>query len=168
MKQSDAASSMEVSIRVARVSDAADVANLTAQLGYEVEPPVLGARLSSILARRDHRFLVAEVDGCTAGWVHAAITEYVETDRFVVVAGLVVATNRRRQGIGRMLMRHAENWAREQGCSVVRLWSSSRRNAAHQFYEQLGYQNVKTQYSFVKCLDPARQDAVRGFVPRIS
>src|SRR5262249_16245515 len=40
---------MTVSIRIARESDMTDLTSLTAQLGYEVEPSALGARLSRIL-----------------------------------------------------------------------------------------------------------------------
>jgi len=66
-----------------------------------------------------------------------------------------------------LLMKHAEEWARQQGSEVVRLWSSASRTVAHRFYERLGYTNVKTQYSFVKPLDGASEDAVRAFIPRI-
>jgi GNAT superfamily N-acetyltransferase len=72
----------------------------------------------------------------------------------------------RRKGIGRMLMLEAEEWARQRGCSFVRLWSSSVRTASHRFYQQLGYTNIKTQYSFIKSVGATGQD-VRTFVPRV-
>jgi GNAT superfamily N-acetyltransferase len=78
----------------------------------------------------------------------------------------VVERAHRRKGIGRLLMYEAEEWARLQGCSVVRLWSSSARTASHLFYEQLGYTNIKTQYSFIKSLKAGGQD-LRTFVPRV-
>jgi GNAT superfamily N-acetyltransferase len=158
---------MAVSIRTARAADADDVAQLTTELGYDVEPAALRARLSSILARADQRFWVAEVEGRAVGWIHATTAEYVEADPFVVIGGLVVGRSHRRQGIGRMLMEQAEKWAREQGCSIVRLWSSSGRAAAHRFYEQLGYTNIKTQYSFAKSLAASGQDDLNRFVPRV-
>ena len=61
----------------------------------------------------------------------------------------------------------AEEWARQQGCSVVRLWSSSVRTAAHRFYEDLGYTNIKTQYSFMKSVDTTGQEVLRKFVPQV-
>jgi N-acetylglutamate synthase-like GNAT family acetyltransferase len=156
-----------VSIRAARESDADDVTQLTAQLGYTVEAEVLRERLSRILGRSDQRFLVAEVGGQTVGWLHAVIAEFVEAERSVVIAGLVVSASHRRHGIGRVLMERAEGWAREQGCSVVRLWSSSTRTETHRFYAAMGYTNIKTQHSFAKSLDPDRRDAVDTFVPRV-
>ena len=158
---------MAISIRVARISDTEDISTLTSQLGYEVDVSTVAARLSRILLRSDQQFTVAELDGCLAGWVHAVISEYIESDRFVVIGGLVVDKNHRMKGTGRMLMDHAERWAREQGCLIVRLRSSSTRTAAHKFYEALGYTNIKTQYSFIKSLVDAPSQELRKFIPKV-
>ena len=69
---------MVVSVRLATLSDAADVAYLTAQLGYDVETAVVTARLSRILERVDQRFFIAELAQRPVGWLHAAIWEYLE------------------------------------------------------------------------------------------
>jgi GNAT superfamily N-acetyltransferase len=149
------------------VSDVDDIVHLTTQLGYDVAPSVLTPRLSRILARSGQQLLIAEVDGHVVGWLHATISEYVEAEACVVICGLVVDRSYRRKGIGRMLIERAEEWAKEQGCSVVRLWSSAPRAASHRFYEQLGYTNIKTQYSFAKSLDPTAPLEVTRFVPRV-
>jgi GNAT superfamily N-acetyltransferase len=154
-----------VAIRAARVSDAPAIAHLTAQLGYDIDAQALARRLPRILARADQRLLIAEIDGHAAGWLHAAVFEDIEADPFVVIGGLVVDRAHRRQGIGRTLISQAEAWAREQRCSVVRLWSSVGRSAAHRFYEQLGYANIKTQYSFAKSVGGG--DSFNALVPRI-
>jgi len=158
---------MAVSIRAARESDAADIARLTEQLGYTATPSEIGARLSTILARPDDQFFVAEHSGQAVGWLHATICRYVEADPFVVIGGLVVDSNHRRQGIGRMLMERAEQWAGERGCSIVRLSSSAGRAGAHRFYEKIGYRNIKTQYAFAKIVGSARQEDLQQFVPRL-
>ena len=155
------------SVRVARESDANDLASLTGQLGYQVKPPELRSRLSRILERSDQRFLVAEDQRQIVGWLHASVVEHVEADPFVVVSGLVVDKSCRRRGIGRMLMESAETWAKERHCSVVRLRSTAARTGAHQFYERLGYKNIKTQYSFAKLLDPGGERELSQFVPII-
>lgn len=156
---------MIVSVRIGGLSDAADIAVLTGQLGYDVDAALLTKRLTRILGRSDQRLLVADVDAHAVGWLHAAIFEDIETDPFVVIAGLVVHASHRRQGIGRALLLEAEKWAQEQRCSVVRLWSSVGRTAAHRFYEQLGYTNIKTQHSFAKSFDDERD--LEAFLPRI-
>jgi GNAT superfamily N-acetyltransferase len=158
---------MGVAIRHARSSDAESVSTLAAQLGYDVPAASVRTRLASVLVRPDHLFLIAEGDGQAVGWIHAIIAEYIEADPFVVIAGLVVDRAHRGAGVGRRLVARIEEWAVSRGCALVRLWSSDRRIAAHRFYEGLGYRNIKTQFSFVKCVDPARQDAVHAFVPDV-
>lgn len=156
-----------MTIRTARASDAGEIAHLTTQLGYDLTEGDAADRLSRILVRDDHRFLVADVDGRAVGWVHVVFAEYVDAEAFVMIGGLVVDRNHRRLGIGRALMNRAETWARERGCSMVRLTSSATRHAAHRFYEDLGYAHIKTQYSFIKPLDSAAAVRVQTFVPRV-
>jgi GNAT superfamily N-acetyltransferase len=156
-----------VTIRVARSSDAVAIARLTTQLGYDLTESAAADRLSRILLRSDQQFLVADLDGRSVGWVHVVLAEYVDAEAFVVIGGLVVDRDHRRLGIGRALMGRAEVWAKERGCSMVRLSSSATRDAAHRFYESLGYTNIKTQYAFVKPLDSAAAARVRTFVPRV-
>jgi GNAT superfamily N-acetyltransferase len=157
-----------LTIRPARPSDADAIAALTKQLGYDVEASTVADRLTRILTRHDQHFLMAEHDGRSVGWIHIVISEYVESGAFVVIGGLVVDRDHRKQGIGRTLLAHAEEWATRQGCSIVRLWSTSTRTEAHAFYEHVGYVNIKTQYSFMKPLDGAGQVQLRGFIPEIS
>jgi Predicted acetyltransferase len=159
---------MEIEVRTAQHGDAEAVARLMLQLGYESGAAAVADRLSRILLRPDHRFLIAEAGGRPAGWLHATVFEFVETGPFVVIAGLVVDRSFRRQGVGRLLMWRAEAWAVEKGCSIVRLWSSDARKEAHRFYEHLGYSHIKTQYSFVKSVDPSGSRDFAAFVPRVS
>lgn len=158
---------MTVRIRPAQMSDAAEIGRLTCQLGYELEPHVLAARLSNALTQRDQHFAVAELGQHVVGWVHAATWEFLETGRVGIIAGLVVDREHRRSGVGTSLMTTAEAWVTKQGCSVVRLWSSSGRSSAHQFYEALGYTNIKTQYSFAKMLNSEAGNILQSYVPRI-
>jgi len=156
-----------ITIRAAHPSDADAIARLTTQLGYDLTTGDAADRLSRILSRDDQQFLIADVGGGAVGWVHVVFAEYVDAEAFVVIGGLVVDRKHRRLGVGRALMNHAETWARERGCSMVRLSSSATRHAAHQFYEDVGYTNIKTQYSFIKPLDAAAAARLRVFVPRV-
>jgi GNAT superfamily N-acetyltransferase len=167
MAISESPAEASVPVRIARLSDAEAIARLTAQLGYEIDAPTVAARLSRILARQDQQFMVAELEDRLVGWVHAIVWEFVETGAFVVLGGLVVDRSLRRKGIGRTLVVTAEEWAVGQGCSVVRLWSSVARTEAHRFYEQLGYSNIKSQFSFVKSVDPEGLIDFGGFIPRL-
>jgi GNAT superfamily N-acetyltransferase len=158
---------MSMTVRLATLSDADDIASLTLQLGYHVESTLLKARLSRFLARPDHRFLVAELDARVVGWVHAILSECIEAGTYVTIGGLVVERTHRSRGIGRVLIERAEEWAREEGCSMVRLWSTTARSAAHRFYERHGYSKIKTQYAFAKALDGAGHQLLGGLAPRL-
>jgi GNAT superfamily N-acetyltransferase len=154
-------------IRPVRLSDAGEIAQLTTQLGYDLTEADAADRLSRLQLRDDQQFFVADLDGQAVGWVHVVFAEYIDAEAFVVIGGLVVDRHHRRLGIGRALMDRAEVWAAERRCAMVRLTSSATRAAAHRFYEALGYTNIKTQYSFVKPLNPAAAARVRSFVPRV-
>ncbi len=156
-----------VSVRPAQISDAADLARLTHQLGYEMAASDAATRLTRVLARPEHMVLIAEAGGATVGWLHASLSLHLDTDTCVLIEGIVVNREHRRQGIGEMLLARAEQWGRERGCSMVRLRSTSTRLKAHKFYEKLGYTVVKTQLSFAKGLDAAGRDAVKQLVPRV-
>jgi GNAT superfamily N-acetyltransferase len=153
-------------IRAARSEDADDIARIGNQLGYDLANSETADRIRRILLKDDQRIFVAEADGQPVGWVHVAITDYIESEPFAIIAGLVVDSDHRRQGLARSLMLRAEQWAIEKGCLIVRLNSSSTRTVAHAFYEKIGYERIKTQYSFAKALGAARQEDVRKFVPK--
>ena len=157
---------MTAVIRLARVSDAPDIARLTSHLGYETDLAGLTTRLERILSRTDQRLVVADAGVAVVGWLHASFAEYIEADAFVVISGLVVDRAQRRQGVGRMLLEDAERWARSRGCSLVRLSSSISRTSAHEFYERLGYAKVKTQFAFARSLAAGEPDFAR-LVPRV-
>jgi GNAT superfamily N-acetyltransferase len=86
------------------MSDVADVARLTMELGYDADAASVARRLSRLLSRRDQQFFVADSEDHVVGWVHVFISEYVELDPFVVIGGLVVDRAYRRRGIGRLLL----------------------------------------------------------------
>ena len=156
-----------MNLRPVRVEDAPAVAALVTQLGYAASPSEIADRLARVLVRSDQQFLVAEADGRLLGWVHVTLADYVESGASAEIAGLVVDRAHRRQGIGAALMAAAEDWARDQRRTVMRLRSTITRTPAHRFYAGLGYSVVKTQYSFAKPLDAAGQEMVARLVPQV-
>jgi GNAT superfamily N-acetyltransferase len=76
----------------------------------------------------------------------------VESDLYAEIGGLVVDENQRGMGIGKALMAQAEDWVGDHGIHEVRLRSNIIREAAHQFYEAMGYENIKSQFTFRKTL----------------
>ena len=69
--------------------------------------------------------------------------------RYGEIYVIVVDAEVRRQGIGRMLVDYAEDFARQQDCIGTWLVSGfKRQEEAHRFYQDLGYEI--TGYRFVK------------------
>jgi len=56
-----------------------------------------------------------------------------------IVEDVVVAQDQQGRGMGRQMMAHAMQQAREAGCYKLALSSNARRKRAHAFYESLGF-----------------------------
>lgn len=144
---------MSFIIRNAVAGDAAALVPLYADLGYPSSGDEMMRRLARVLADDNHRVLVAcDAAGAVIGCVHIGRLMSLDADLAGQILGLVVAEKTRRLGVGRALMAEAEKWAQAKQCVKVILRSSVRRTEAHQFYERIGYRNLKTQYAFRKDL----------------
>jgi aminoglycoside 6'-N-acetyltransferase I len=132
-------------IREAVPGDAPQVAELLTELGY----PVGASEAAERLARGAEAVFVAadgsRLLGLLAIWGQLPIAHARPTAR---VTALVVRSGARQQGIGRMLVEQALDWARSAGCEGVELTSGIRpeREDAHRFYEGLGFR--RTSYRF--------------------
>ena len=73
-----------------------------------------------------------------------------------IVEDVVVHPAWRGQGIGKQMMAFALEQCRQAGCYKLALSSNRKREAAHRFYEALGFQ--KHGYSFVACLERSTAD----------
>lgn len=139
-------------IKLVNPQNSFQLAALAGQLGYPSTPEQVAKRLAVILANPDQAVFAAEVDGQVAGWVHVYACQTVESELYAEIGGLVVDENRRGQGLGKALMAQAEAWARQHGILEVRLRSNILRVEAHQFYAAIGYEKIKSQFTFRKPL----------------
>lgn len=138
-------------VRTMTLADAAAVARLATQLGYPSTAAEIERRLRLVGDDPDHSLLVAEApDGQVVGWVHINGRLLLEAEPFAEIGGLVVDEAWRGQGAGRALVAAAERWAAERGYAEVCVRSNVVREAAHRFYEGLGYRVVKSQKTFRK------------------
>lgn len=139
-------------VRPMQASDLARVRELAEQLGYPSTEAELRARFEACAAFPGQGLFVLELDGILAGWIHVQRRPSLLTEPSAEIAALVVDEARRGQGLGRALMAAAEDWARSQGCAGAQLRSRVEREAAHRFYEGLGYARLKTSYTFKRSL----------------
>lgn len=142
-------------IRLAIPADASAVARLSSEWGYTSSEDLTRARLGQLLTSPSHLAIVADMAGTLVGWATAEIRLSLGSDPRVEITGLVVAGERRRAGIGRLLVAGIEHWTLEKGCCELFLRSNVSRPEAHPFYERLGYDRTKTQYAYRKVLHVA-------------
>jgi len=146
-----------VSLRPAVIKDSEAVADLVAQLGYEIDHMIVEGRLRDVLLSQSCLFLVAQLaDSAVVGWAHAALPVQLLIGRHADLYGLVVGERWRGSGIGQKLLAAVEAWALEQGCSQMLVRSNAIRERAHSFYRTLGYSEHKRQVILVKDLNDVR------------
>jgi GNAT superfamily N-acetyltransferase len=143
---------MNYAIRPAIPGDEAELARLSAQLGYPFDPAGAARRVPPADGAGSALFVAQGEEGKLAGWIYATRVDWFFVDSFVEIAGLVVDEAARGGGVGGALLSRAEAWAREIGLAMIRLRSNAKRAPAHRFYEAHGYENYKTSYNFRKAL----------------
>jgi GNAT superfamily N-acetyltransferase len=140
-----------VRIRLAESSDAAILAVLMTQLGYETQTAEMERRLQAILPDPRYRTLVAVAAGRVCGMI-GTLCHYTfeHNDPSARILALVVEAQARGRGVGRALVQAAE--ADLAGRNMMRLSVNTRltRKEAHLFYERLGYE--KNGFRYVKTL----------------
>lgn len=97
------------------------------------------------------RMCVAVRDGDVVGVAVHRIHENTVDGVQMYVDDLVADETRRSQGIGKALMRHLQNLAREAGCENFNLDSGTQRQQAHKFYFREGM--VVSSFHFRKPLN---------------
>jgi RimJ/RimL family protein N-acetyltransferase len=130
-------------IRVARMTDAAALAELLTDLGYPHDQDDARARLRLWAGDPQGSLLVAEDEERVVGFVAVHAVPFVErAGHFARVTGLSVRPESQGSGIGRRLLHATEEWATAHGCSAVEITSRRTRTGAHAFYRHLGYEDV--------------------------
>ena len=141
---------MGIAIRYANTDDAEAITVICSEdLGYSCSDTLVKAKLSGLDKSRKAVF-VADYEGRVIGYVHVERYDTLYMETLANILGLAVRDDSRRLGAGRMLMKAAENWARENGAVGVRLNSGEQRKEAHAFYRAVGYLSEKEQLRFLK------------------
>jgi GNAT superfamily N-acetyltransferase len=137
-----------LTVQPAGEDDAASIRGLLAELGYPLEPEPAAAALRRVLADPGHVVLLA-VDGDRAlGYVNANFRlQLHHAGEVATIDALIVSAACRGEGVGARLVEEIVEIARRRGANVVEVSSNVTREAAHRFYERLGFERIS--YKFV-------------------
>ena len=141
---------MKITIRQLSHDDNKIVQQLMYELGYPVDEKELIFNINMI-NQRNGIILVAELGGNVVGCLSAVINVSLAEGMFGEIVSLVVSREYRGSGIGKCLVKQAEDWLKPK-VEKIRIRANTIRLEAHKFYKSLGYREVKTQISFIKSI----------------
>ena len=139
---------MPPTLRLLESTDADAIAALLPDLGYQATPDQVVRRLAALRDWPDQEAFVADIDGTVVGLCHVQGVRMLISDGYAEIQALVVSAACQGQGVGTLLVAHACDWAFARGYGRVRLRSNVVREAAHAFYEHLGFEKAKASYAF--------------------
>lgn len=141
-----------MTIREAGTSDAFSICKISCEdLGYQCSNELVLNRLNNLDKKREIVF-VAQIKDNVVGYIHAEKYNTLYFESMVNILGLAVLADYRRNGVGKALLNHTENWAKELGIDLMRLNSGISRKGAHDFYRAMKYDDEKEQIRFMKYL----------------
>jgi GNAT superfamily N-acetyltransferase len=141
----------DLTIRAAEMNDAAPLAQLMCELGYETTKSEMQMRLERIATDERLRTFVAVRDGQVCGMIGTlTYPSYEQNDPSGRIVALVILSTMRRRGIGRALIGTAEKDFAQRGIRRIALNTQLAREDTHKFYDSLGYE--RNGWRFVKQL----------------
>jgi aminoglycoside 6'-N-acetyltransferase I len=152
----------DISIRLAQPSDRDQLVRLREALWPNSSPEEHDRELTAILAGKAPLtmpliILVAETsDRMLVGFLEVDLRSHADgcnpARPVGYIEGWYVAENQRNQGIGRELLRVAEDWARSQGCVEIASDTWIDNEVSQRVHEKLGYEVVDRCVHYRKML----------------
>jgi aminoglycoside 6'-N-acetyltransferase I len=132
------------SIRALRESDLSEWLRLRKLLWDETPEDDHRDEMVDIIEHPDSQcVIVAESsEGSLIGFLEVSIRPFVEdceTDHVGYLEGWFVANDHRRKGIGAELVRHAEDWAKQKGCTEIASDAEVGNEVSLNVHTALGY-----------------------------
>ena len=91
--------------------------------------------------------LVADRHGCLVGLLALDVMYYLPLGAVTCrITAIAVADTEQRRGIGKRLLKEAEQRARAAGAARIELTSALRREEAHAFYRACGYEDSAVRF----------------------
>lgn len=138
-----------IEIRTLTKEDSEAIIGLLNELGYDMNPKDLLIQLNIILRDANHAAFGAVKNHRLVGFIHSFYTVGLTSLPFTEIKALVVSTNERGHGIGKLLVQKIEST-----CShgKLRVRCNTKRELAHNFYYNLHFNLSKEQKVFEKSI----------------
>lgn len=138
-------------IRRAEAKDTSAIADLYTRLNTLSSPSVSAERIDQIALTDTSYLWVCDNAGEVIATALVCLCQDVMFGQqpFAVVENFVVHQDYQREGIGKSLMDHIENFCKEKNCSKIILQTSSENRDARDFYTAMGY-DPDAKIGFVK------------------
>lgn len=133
-------------LRQAVASDAAGVRALT-RAAYTKWVPLIGREPKPMGADYEAAVRHHRVDLAVIGGELAALIETIPTSDHLLIENVAVAPAWQGRGLGRLLLRHAEDLAVRQGFGEIRLYTNKRFEGNVLLYLGVGYRNDREEES---------------------
>ena len=141
---------MSIAVRTAHDSDAPRLVELIIALGHPIEEADVRRNLEALSQNGLLPLVVTDCDEVIGMCGISAMTTVHRPAPVGRISVMIVEETYRGRGIGAMLIAEAEKRLAERGCKIIEVTSNMRRDRAHHFYEQLGYE--RTSFRFMKKL----------------
>ena len=152
---------LDLTIRAAGMNDAAALAQLMCELGYDTTKSEMQMRMERIATDERYRTFVAVCNGTVCGMIGTLTSpSYEHNELGGRILALVTSSAMRRRGIGRALIATAERDFFQRGIRRVALNTRLAREDAHKFYESLEYE--RNGWRFVKQLRASDYSTIRN------
>jgi PhnO protein len=137
-----------MNIRKCEPSDSKEVYSLICELeDTEFNMQDFEIAFTSKLNNSSNYYIVCIEDNKIIGFLGLHIDYQLHhVAKVAMIEELVVSNKNRSQGVGKLLLEKAIQYARENNCEVIELTSSFPRERAHQFYIKNGFE--KSGYKF--------------------
>lgn len=144
---------MNVKIRNAKDNDIPEILELLYQLDRpkpidDEEIKIFRDKIKDYFLDSDKKILVAEIDSRVIGAVSMVILRRLNRAKFeMYIPELVITKELRYSGIGKKIIAHCINLAKERNCYRIRLESGNQRKESHKFYTSLGFDQSSLSFS---------------------
>ena len=140
-------------IRKAEFSDLPVLTDLALKLWPDHDRVEMYEELSSIMAKPDAAFFLAEnASGFAQCQLRYDYVEGTESSPVGYLEGIYVEEGCRRQGLARKLLAACENWARERGCREFASDCEVTNTQSLRFHLSLGFEEANRIICFAKKL----------------